>query len=269
MSRTSNSLYNLRLMDELAQKNTVIHNIHPMIKLLTTILYLGFVVSFNRYELSGLLPFLFYPVLLITLAEIPVIPVIKRVLMVEPLIIGIGILNPFIDQEKILLLDTAVSRGWITFLSMILKCSLSVMAALLLVSTTGMDKIASSLRMMKIPRLFVLQLLLVYRYISVLLEEVSRTLKAYFLRAPGQKGVHRKIWGTLAGQLILRTFERAERIYQAMCIRGFKGEYNLGALKKLSLKDGIYLLSWGTFFIAARIYNIPVILGDLMGGLAK
>lgn len=80
-----------------------------------------------------------------------------------------------------------MSRGWITFASILLKSLLTITAALILICTTGMDKLAAGLRMLKVPRLFVLQLLLTYRYISVLIEEVSRSIRAYKLRAPSKK----------------------------------------------------------------------------------
>jgi len=50
------------------------------------------------------------------------------------------------------------------------------------------------------------------------------------LRSPlqNENGIHIKDWGAFAGQLVLRTFDRAQRVYQAMCVRGFTGEYNTG-----------------------------------------
>ena len=269
MANIMNSLYNMRLLDDLARQETVIHKLHPLIKLLTTVSYLTVVVSFGRYDIGGLLPLLLYPVMVFTLAELPVKPIFLRILLVSPFIIGIGILNPFFDHQVYLLAGREISRGWLTFLSILLKSVLTVTAALLLIATTGMDRLAGSLRMLKIPRVFVLQLLLTYRYISVLMEEVARTLRAYSLRAPEQKGVHRSAWGSLAGQLILRTFDRAQRIYEAMCLRGFAGEYNTGGFKEIRVWDLAYLAGWVFFFATARIYNIPMLIGSLITGVIK
>lgn len=269
MANIMNSLYNMRLLDDLARQETVIHKLHPLMKLLTTVSYLTVVVSFGRYEIGGLLPLLFYPVVVFALAELPVKPILLRILLVSPFIIGIGILNPFFDQQVYLLGGREISRGWVTFLSILLKSGLTVTAALLLIATTGMDRLAGALRMLKIPRIFVLQLLLTYRYISVLMEEVARTLRAYSLRAPEQKGVHRSAWGSLAGQLLLRTFDRAQRIYEAMCLRGFTGEYHTGGYGKIKVGDWAYLLVWVSFFIAVRFFNIPLLMGSLVTGVIK
>jgi cobalt/nickel transport system permease protein len=269
MTNFTNSLYNMGVMNDLARKDTPIHRMHPLVKLLTTFVYLMIVVSFDRYEISGLLPLIFYPLLVLLFAELPPGPILKRVLFVEPFIIGIGILNPFFDHQVVVIGGMALSRGWITFLSIFIKCGLTVTVGLLLMATTGMDQLAAALRLLKIPRLFVLQLLLTYRYISVLMEEVARTIRAYSLRAPEHKGVHRSVWGSLAGQLILRTFDRAQRVYQAMCLRGFTGEYYTGESTPVQWRDFVYLASWCCFFIFARMYNIPMWIGGFLTGVIR
>jgi cobalt/nickel transport system permease protein len=259
----------MKLLDELARKETTIHKLHPIVKLLTTLVYLSVVVSFGKYEVGSLLPFIFYPMITLVLAELPVAPVFKRILIVEPFIIGIGILNPFFDQHTMVLFGIVISRGWVTFLSIFIKCGLTVTASILLIATTGMERLGVALRMLKIPKIFVLQLLLTYRYINVLIDEVSRMMRAYSLRAPGQKGIHRSVWGSFAGQLILRTFDRAQRVYESMSLRGFTGEYNTGNVPKVNLRDFEYLAGWSLFFIIARIFNIPMLIGLLVTGVIK
>ncbi len=269
MSNIMNSMFDMRLLDDLARKETAVHRMHPLVKFLTTFVYLIVVVSFGRYEITGLLPMLVYPVLVLTLAELPIRPILNRMLLAAPFVIGIGILNPVFDHQVVMVGGLAISRGWITFFSLFLKSLLTVCAALLLIATTGMDKLASALRMLSIPRLFVLQLLLTYRYISVFMEEVSQILMAYSLRAPQQKGIHRSAWGSLTGQLILRTFEKAQRVYLAMCLRGFTGEYNTGASKSITAMDLAYMAGWCLFFALTRIYDIPMLIGLLLTGVVQ
>lgn len=269
MADTIQSLYNIRLLDELARKDSVIHRRHPLAKLLTTLIYLVAVISYGKYEISALLPLVFYPVIVLALADVPAVPLLRRLVLVLPLIMGIGILNPFFDHQVVVVAGQAISRGWLTFFSIILKSMLTVFAALLLVATTGLERIAHSLRLLKVSRLFVLQLLLTYRYISVLTEEVGRILRAYFLRAPGQKGLNRHVWGPLLGQLLLRTFERAQRVYQAMCLRGFSGEYHTGPQQRINRGDLAYLFLWFLYFAAARLCDIPALLGLVLTGGIK
>jgi cobalt/nickel transport system permease protein len=269
MSSSVNSLYNIRHLDDLARKDTPIHRMHALAKLITTVAFLIVVASFGRYEIGSLLTFFFYPVIIFSFSELPVLPILKRILIVSPFIIGIGILNPLFEKQTFILGGATLSLGWITFLSIFIKCVLTVTAVLLLMATTGMDRLAEALRMLKIPKILVLQLLLTYRYISVLAEEVIRMSRAYALRSPNKKGIHISAWGSFAGQLILRTFDRAQRVYQAMCTRGFTGEYNTGQCIKFKFKDLLYLSGWILFFTTARLYNIPTIIGSLLTGVIK
>ncbi|AGA68139.1 cobalt ABC transporter, permease protein CbiQ [Desulfitobacterium dichloroeliminans LMG P-21439] len=263
MANMMDTVFDMRLLDDLSGKETLIHRVHPLAKLLTTLLFIVVVVSYDRYEIFGLLPLVFFPVLVMSLGELPLGPIMKRMLLAAPFALGIGVLNPFFDHQVFMVGGITLSRGWITFLSILIKSILTVSAALLLIATTGMDKLGSALRLLKIPKLFVLQLLLTYRYISVLLEEVSTIWRAYSLRSPQQKGINHKVWGPLIGQLLLRTYERAQRVYQSMCLRGFTGEYNTGEQQKPTGKDFIYALSWGAFFILAKMINIPLLIGNL------
>ena len=64
-----------------------------------------------------------------------------------------------------------------------------------------------------------------YRYVTVLLEEVNRITQAYSLRAPNQKGIHYKVWGTLTGQVLLRSMDRANAVYESMLLRGYDGSF--------------------------------------------
>ncbi|WP_042357179.1 cobalt ECF transporter T component CbiQ [Bacillus rubiinfantis] len=266
MTSLKTSMHDIQFLDELAQQKTSIHHLHPLVKLITTVVYLTVVVSFSKDEISGLFPFLFYPVLLFSLAEIPPAPIFKRVLWVMPFVIGIGIFNPIFDQQTVDLFGLTISRGWLTFLSIIVKTVLTVTASILLIATTGINQLAAALRILKLPKIFVLQLLLTYRYISVLIEELARMNIAYSLRAPKQQGIHFSAWGSFAGQLLLRTFDRAQRVYQSMSLRGFSGEYHTGKITKLCMSDVIYFICWCLFFLLARIYDIPSLMGSFFTG---
>lgn len=266
MPELQRTLYNLRQLEELARGRTWVHTLHPLVKLLVTLCYIVIVVSFRRDEILLLLPLFLYPWLMLALGEIPAGPILRKLLLVSPFVLGIGIMNPIFDREMVVVAGISIAHGWVTFLSILIKSGLTVSAGLLLIATTGLDQLALSLRMLKVPRIFVLQLLLTYRYLSVLLEELARMLRAYGLRAPGQKGIRRDTWGPMAGQLLLRTMDRAERIYQAMVLRGFTGEYHPGIIPAAGPKDLAYLALWTLFFLLARAVPLSALLGKLMTG---
>lgn len=270
MANMAPSIASINLLEELAQKKTAVHNVHPLAKLLTTIVFLVVTVSFGKYEVNGLLPLVLYPVMIMTLAEIPAVPILKRMLAAAPIVVGIGVFNPLFDQNTVHVLSWfQVSAGWVSFLSLLLKGGLTVAAALLLIATTGMGRIAMALRIIRVPRVFVLQLLLTYRYISVLIGEAARTMRAYSLRSPLDKGIRFRVWGTLTGHLLMKTFDRAERVYQSMKCRGFAGEYNTGPVPKMRLTDFLFFGCWSFFFIAVRYVNLPALLGSVITGMGN
>ena len=262
-----NSWHEIRLLDELARRPNSINNLHPLTKLLTTIAYLVVVVSFGRYEISALLPLIFYPVIILALTDLPVGEIMKRIGWTLPFVIGVGIFNPIFDHHTVNVLGFSISQGWLTFLSIFIKCVLTVAAGVLLIATTGMEKLGAALRMLRVPKIFVLQLLLTYRYISVLGNELARMLRAYAMRAPGQKGIKREAWGSFAGNLLLRSFDRAQRVYAAMCLRGFTGDYHTGRMTPPGCQDMIFVAGWLVFFMAARRYDLPAWLGSLLTGV--
>lgn len=270
LAKIQESIYDLRLLDELARDSNPINDLHPLVKLTTTAVFLGVVVSYDRYQVSGLMPLLLYPVVIYALSSLPLSQVLKRIGWVLPLLIGIGIFNPLFDNNQVYLLGRTVSAGWLTFLSILLKGVLTVAAAVLLIATTGIDRLGWAMRMIKIPKLLVLQLLLTYRYIAVLGEELARMLRAYSLRAPGQKGIKAEVWGSFAGGLLLRSFDRAQRVYAAMVLRGFDGDYHVGQLRPASRHDVVFMVGWSLYFVVVRMVDIPVWLGSiLVGGLNR
>ena len=265
MSKLMDSLNRIQSLEELAEGKTTIHSIHPMAKMITTIFYLVVVISFDKYNISGLIPFFIYPVLLMAIGEIPYRTVLARLMIALPFSFFAGLSNPFLDRGTAsILFGFSVSWGILSLVSIILKTVLTVMAVLILIATTPMDKIAHQLIKAKISKIFVMQLMLTYRYISLLISEASNMMTAYHLRSSQQKGIQLAHIGTFMGQLLLRSFERSEKVYVAMKCRGFNGEYQFALTEKMKLKDVLYILILCTIFIFMRLVNISIIIGSLI-----
>lgn len=265
MSNLTASLNSIKLFDELAGRRSVIHRIHPVAKLLTTLVYLACIVSFGKYEITPLLPLVFYPLALMVLADLPAVELLKRILIAAPFVLGVGIFNPLYDRIPLLTIGGfSITGGWLSFGSIMLRFGLTVMATLILIATSGIEGVGMALSKLKVPRIFVTQLLLLYRYLNILMEETLRTVRAYTLRSRRERGIRFRVWSSLTGQLLLRTIDRAGRIYQAMRCRGFEGEVRLFQKRPLRLADCLYFMGWSLFFLSARYYNIPDLLGRVL-----
>lgn len=260
--------YNIGFLDQLSYKNTFVHRLDPRAKLIATLLFLFTVISFSKYEIVALLPFFLYPMLLMTLGDIPFMFIFRKVLIVSPFAVFIGIFNPLLDSGHVTIFQgLTVSAGWISFFSILLKFTLTVSTALLLVATTSFPNVCHASRQLGIPSVFVSQLSFLYRYIFVLMEETMRIVRARDMRSYGQSGRGMKVFVHIAGILFIRTVERAERIYNAMLSRGFQGD--MPAVKRFHIRarDIIFILSVAVFLFVCRLYPVTEMLGRLVQGV--
>lgn len=253
MSRISDAVNDLHKMDMEAGKAGWLQGIHPLPKLLVTLYFILLTVSFGKYELAGLLKMGIYLIILFVIGDISIKLLIKRMKVVFLLVCMVGIANPFFDREAMFSLGTVtVTGGMVSAATLMLKGIFAVSASYLLMVTTSMEDICYALRKLHIPKTFVTILMLVYRYIILFLKEAERMTDAYMLRAPGQKGIHYKAWGTMVGQLLLRSMDRAQTVYDSMMLRGYNGEFYLRCKKKAGGSDYLYVIVWSVVLICIR-----------------
>ena len=264
-STIDKSIRELREMDALADQESFVHSLHPLAKLLTTVFYILTVVSFHKYSLSALSVMILYPVMVFQISGISPAVCFRKLRFALPLVCAVGILNPFFDRQILFQIGSVpVSGGAISMLTLMLKGVLCLTASFLLAATTRMDSICAALRMLHVPSMAVTLLLLTFRYITLMAEEVSVMSQAYALRAPGQRGIHYTAWGSFLGQLLLRSMDRAEELYSSMQLRGFSGEFPYAKAGKPSAADFLWILCWSALFVFCRNVNVAALLGSLM-----
>ncbi|QHQ59749.1 cobalt ECF transporter T component CbiQ [Anaerocolumna sedimenticola] len=257
MGKLTNALYEIHDLDEMAERNTRINQVHPLIKLLITVFYITCVVSYHKYNLLGLFPMILYPLIVFNLAEISVKSCFKKLRVVLPLICFVGLFNPFFDHMPIFKIGSwIITGGVISMVTLMLKGTYALLASYLFIATTGIERICYALKLLHIPGILVTQILLTYRYITVLLKEANAVFQAYSLRAPREKGVKYKIWGSLIGQLLFRSIDRAGNLYDSMLLRGFKGEFYYAHKQRITSIDYIYLVLWFGIISALRLIKL-------------
>jgi cobalt/nickel transport system permease protein len=145
------------------------------------------------------------------LSRIPPLFLLKRLVLLEPLALGVAILALF------------QPHGGRIFALIVVKATLCLLTVILLSNTTPFAELLRVFRRARMPALLVTTLALMYRYLFVLIEESERMRRARACRtfAEGRS----RAWKSLAvvvGRLFVRSTERAERIHAAMCARGWK-----------------------------------------------
>lgn len=267
MSDINAALLDLGVMDQLARGHTSIHRLDPRSKIVTSLVFMVATVSFGPREISGLLPLVLFPVSLAAAGGIPARAILRKLLLAIPFVLMVGLFNPFLDREIVVRMGgLGISGGWLSFLSILLRSGLTLGTALVLIAVTGMPALGAGLERLGAPRAFVVQLLFLHRYLFVLGEEASRMARARAQRSFGNRGTGLRATASLLGHLLLRTLDRAERIYTAMKARGFRGEVRLLRPMRLTPGDWAFLVGWCAFFLAARLWNLPRLLGALATG---
>ena len=268
MGSVESSFFDIGHLDALSSKDTPIHRVDPRVKVLTTIYFIAVVISFNKYDPAGLAPLVIYPMAIMTIGNIPFSYIMKKLLIASPFVLSVALFNPILDRSPALDLGLfSVSGGFVSFASIAAKFVLTAGAGLALIACTGFDSICSALSRMGVPGAFTIQLLFVYRYIFVLGEEAARMVRARALRSFGNKGLGMGVYGSMIGQLLLRTMDRAQRIHLAMLCRGFDGEIHHASSSKIRLSDFFFLAGWSGLFTLLRLYNFPAWLGQELGRL--
>lgn len=268
MPGIESSLASLGGFDLLATQTTYVHRLDPRTKILTTLAFAVTVVSYGKYELSGLMPLLIFPVFVAAAGNIPVGFLLSRLLAAAPFVLLVGVSNPFFDRTPLMHAGPfCITGGWVSYASMILRFMLTVSAGLLLVATTGFNSTCTGLMRLGAPRPLVMQLMLLYRYLFVLAQEAASTAKAWSLRSVADRRMSFSVFRRVVGQLLVRALDRSQRIHMAMLSRGFSGEFR--ALKPLrpGYADAVYMGSWIAFFIIVRAANVPRLLGHALLGV--
>ncbi|MCH5228777.1 MAG: cobalt ECF transporter T component CbiQ [Muribaculaceae bacterium] len=229
--------------------------------LLVTILYLLFLLSLPLGRPSELIWFALYPIVMSPLISQPYQKIFINSLYILPFIILIGIFNPIYDTSEAFRIGTyKISKGWVIFFSLIIRGLLSMQALIILIKSTGFIEICNSLYKLRCPKIITCQLLMLYRYIGLFIAEGINIRRSVESRGYGKKSYSVKIWATIIGSMLIRTYERSKRIHNSMLSRGFQGFLPMGEMRNWSSLDTLFLFGWCLVFILLRSFDISSIM---------
>lgn len=264
MAKLGKAIHEIHSLENLAERNMFLNRIHPLAKVLVTIWYLILVMSFGKYNIVGLAGMCLYPLILMMAGNISVGQAVRRLKPVLLMVFLIGAANPFFDRAPVLEIGRfTVTAGVISMVTLFLKTGFAVFASYVLIATTTVEQICYALRKMHMPQILVTVLLLIYRYLVLMLKEADRITQAYTLRAPGEKGIKKSAWGSLAGQMLLRSMDRAQRVYESMTLRGFRGEFFLRGSFVPVWQSVLYGVIWGAVMAVFRLVPVFEMVGRM------
>ncbi len=249
MQSPAAALAELGRLDRFAGQQSVIHALDARGKLLLALAYILAVLSLPADAVGPLLPLAVLPGAVAYAARIPLRYLLTRILWVLPFVLLMALSNAWFDRTVVARPGgLTVTVGMLTGMALLLRAALCVAAATVLVATTGINPLARALAVLGVPRVFVVQLLMLYRYLFLLMEQLAKLRGACALRSAGRPLTLRTAAALLA-QLLLRSIDRAARVHYAMRSRGFDGTVRL-------MRD----LSWTRRDTAATLVALAVVL---------
>jgi len=207
---------------------SMIHRLDPRIRLSLTVLY-SFVVALS-YQFTVLIPALSLSLILILISRVKIQEVLKRLVIVNALILFLWLVLPFTFKGETLtrIGSFAIYRpGVILAAQITLKSNTILLAFIALIATMSFATLGHAMHRLRVPEKIVYLLLMTYRYIFVIEEEYLRLMRAAKIRGfrPGTNLNTYRTFSFVIGMLFVRAAARAERVHQAMRCRGFNGKF--------------------------------------------
>ena len=213
------------ILDRYAYLSSPVHRWQQSYKLIG-LLSLIFAFAFVRN--IWLLPIMVVvTTVLFSLSRIPLSFLLKRLRYPSWFILAVVFFLPFVSgQTTILQLGgvTVKSEGcWQALLiSVRFFCILTV--SLVMFGTAPFLSSIKAMRSLGLPKVIIDMSLLSYRYLEELSETLTTMQRAMRLRGFQPKGFTRRnleVFSQLTGSILIRSYDRSLRIYQAMILRGY------------------------------------------------
>ena len=236
-------------IDRQSEIDSPIHRLDPRIKvvgfgLLIVSVILMDVISFRVFGLlAGLL------LVLVVSSHVPLPFILKRSLVIVPFSVMIAVFLPFMTEgaplwrvEFSVFSLKVTEEGIRLFTNIVAKSFFSVISVILLTSTTRFPDLLKALEKLKCPQVMILIFSFMYRYVFVVEDEFMK-----MRQAKKSRSIHHSWWpevtclSNMIAVLFLRSYERAEAVYLAMCSRGFKGSVSYHSEFRLTFGDMVFL----------------------------
>jgi cobalt/nickel transport system permease protein len=227
------------VIDRWSRGSSPLHQLDPRAKLAALLVFL---IALSTTPPAAQAAFAAYAVLLVIAAyraQLPILGLAGRAALVLPFSATFALL-------------TWWSGDSLRALALAEKSFLSGVAALLLVGTTPLTAWTAALESWHAPRMLILVIQFVYRYLFVIAEQAQRMRWAALCRKGSKSGSFRLAAGLL-GVLFARSWQRADGIYHAMLARGFRGRFVPAAPAPFRSSDALFLSTCLAGCLAIRI----------------
>jgi len=252
-------------IDKFAYQDSLIHRLDSRVKFIVVLIFTTVVISLPTASPAILTCYAIGPFAVLVLAKIPLKFAFRQILLVSPFVLVLALSCPLYDKTSVNVafgpFFWQTSLGWLRCFVIIGKFIVTMLALIALVSTTRFADLLAGLQRLFLPKLLIIQLGFLYRYIFVLIDQAQHILRARTARRLRSLGFKKelRIAGAMLGSLLTRSIDKAEHINIAMQARGF--DRNFRTLSRLEIRrcDYIFVLLAVSFILALHFFVNPVL----------
>lgn len=215
-------------LDIFSQGKSVFHSLDPRVKILVFI-PLVFVVALLQ-EATAAACYLGLAILFIVIAGIDLKALFSRLAALNIFVALLWLTLPFTIEGRAIFVFKGLafnSEGALYTLVITLKANAILLFTIAIIGTTDVFTLAHALFHLRFPKKLVYLSVFLYRYIGVLHDEHDRLTNTAKARSfcPGTDMNTLKTYAYMVGVLFVNSYERSQRIYQALTLRGFRGDF--------------------------------------------
>jgi len=208
--------------------DSLIHRFDPRFKIVVAVAFSIVVAVSTRWV--ALIPALFLSLVLVLAGRLPIKKACFRLMVVNGLILFLWFFLPFsFEGAPFFTIGpfTATEEGVRYATILTLRSNIIILALISLVSTISVFTFGRAMRELRVPDKIVQLFFFTYRYLHVIHLEYERLVKALKIRGFQPKtNMHTyKTYAYLVGMLLVKSYDRSERVRRAMLCRGFKGSF--------------------------------------------
>ena len=262
--------WSLPTIDGQAHGSSLFHTWTPAVKIGTL-----FIVSFLIVALHALFwaaASLIVAFLAVCLARIPWQRSLRRLAAMSGLCVLFFVLLPLTSPPRpgdtlliLPLLEGMPLRLAGAVLALTITCKAAAVALLMepMFATAELTHTLQGFASLGLPPSLTQMILLCHRYLFVFQQEITRMQRAMRVRGfvPGTNLATLRTTGNGLGMLFIRSFERTERVYEAMLSRGYQGAFPATSREKITTGDlakaAISIMIGGLLLVLDRFYPTP------------
>jgi cobalt/nickel transport system permease protein len=241
-------------IDKFAYQDSCVHRLDSRIKFIIVLVFTAVVISLPVTSLTILACYAIGPFTILVMGRIPIRFALKHILVVSPFVLVLALSCPLYDKTPFTVafgpFTRQISTGWMRCFTILGKFIVTMLALIALVSTTRFNDLLTGLQRLGLPKLLIIQLGFLYRYIFILIDRAHHILRARAGRKLKNLGakVELKTAAAMLGSLLIRSLDTAEHINIAMQARGFDRKWR--TISKLQIRSpDLFFAASAAFFL--------------------